>query len=97
MIERQVAGDLIETGVWRGGASIFMRSILKAFGDTGRRVWVADSFEGIPKPDPKNYPADAAEERKGAFYKFDQLAVSQEQVRENFCAVRFARRPGDVF
>jgi O-methyltransferase len=75
---------LIETGVWRGGASIFMRAILKAYGDTGRKMWVADSFEGLPKPDPKNYPADAAEERKDAFYKFDQLAVSEEKVRENF-------------
>src|SRR5205807_7313712 len=24
-------GDLIETGVWRGGAAIFMRAILKAY------------------------------------------------------------------
>jgi O-methyltransferase len=83
-MERGVAGDLIESGVWRGGACIFMRAILKAYGDTGRKVWVADSFEGIPKPDPKSYPADAAEERPDAFYKFDQLAVSEEQVRENF-------------
>ena len=47
-----------------------------------RTVWVADSFEGLPKPDPDKYPADAAEEGKAAFYKFDQLAVSEEQVRE---------------
>ena len=44
-MERGVAGDLIESGVWRGGACIFMRAILKAYGDTGRKVWVADSFE----------------------------------------------------
>ena len=84
VIEKGVPGDLIETGVWRGGASIFMRAILKAHGDTARKMWVADSFEGLPKPDPKNYPADAAEERKDAFYKFDQLAVSEEKVRANF-------------
>ena len=83
-IARGVAGDLIETGVWRGGACIFMRAILKAYGETGRTVWVADSFEGVPKPNPGQYPADAAEERAAAFYKFDQLAVSEQQVRENF-------------
>ena len=83
-IERGVPGDFIETGVWRGGACIFMRALLKAYGETGRTVWVADSFEGVPKPDPDKYPADAAEERKAEFYKFDQLAVSEEQVRENF-------------
>ncbi len=84
VIERGVAGDLIETGVWRGGACIFMRAILKAYGETGRTVWVADSFEGVPKPNPDKYAADAVEERTEAFYKFDQLAVSEEQVRENF-------------
>jgi O-methyltransferase len=84
VIERGVPGDVIETGVWRGGACIFMRAILKAYGETGRTVWVADSFEGVPKPDPDKYAADAVEERTEAFYKFDQLAVSEEQVRENF-------------
>ena len=41
-------GDLIETGVWRGGSVIFMRGLLKALGVTDRVVWVADSFEGFP-------------------------------------------------
>ena len=41
-------GDLIETGIWRGGSVIFMRGLLKALGVTDRVVWVADSFEGFP-------------------------------------------------
>src|SRR5271167_3256979 len=44
VLSHGVPGDLIETGVWRGGATIFMRGILKAYGVTNRRVWVADSF-----------------------------------------------------
>jgi hypothetical protein len=44
-----VPGDLIETGVWRGGATILMRGILKVYGVTDRTVWVADSFAGMPK------------------------------------------------
>jgi O-methyltransferase len=94
VIKRGVAGDLIETGVWRGGAAIFMRALLKAYGESERTVWVADSFEGVPKPDQNKYPADANEERKETFYKFDQLAVSEEQVRENFSRYNFARRSG---
>ena len=45
-----VPGDLIETGVWRGGATIFMRAWLMAHGITDRTVWVADSFDGLPPP-----------------------------------------------
>lgn len=55
-LERRVPGDLIETGVWRGGACIFMRAILKAHGVADRVVWLADSFAGLPKPDPNRYP-----------------------------------------
>ena len=46
VLQKGVPGDLIETGVWRGGSTIFMRGVLKAHGITDRTVWVADSFEG---------------------------------------------------
>src|SRR5579862_4588872 len=58
VLEAGVPGDLIETGVWRGGATIFMRALLKVRGVTDRVVWVADSFQGLPKPDSDRYPAD---------------------------------------
>jgi O-methyltransferase len=50
VVRDNVPGDLIETGVWRGGATIFMRGYLAAQGITDRRVWVADSFAGLPVP-----------------------------------------------
>jgi O-methyltransferase len=51
VLRRNVPGDLIETGVWRGGGSILMRAVLKAHGITNRRVLVADSFQGFPPED----------------------------------------------
>jgi hypothetical protein len=80
VLKRDVPGDLIETGTWRGGASILMRAVLKAHGISNRRVWVADSFRGIPPSDPKDYPAD----RDLAWDKFNELAVPLEQVQANF-------------
>jgi O-methyltransferase len=80
VIEDNVPGDLIETGVWRGGATIFMRGVLKAYDDTSRTVWVADSFEGLPAPDAARYPADAGDR----FFKQTGLAVGVEQVKHNF-------------
>ena len=53
-----VPGELVETGVWRGGATIFMRGVLKAYGVKDRTVWAADSFEGLPRPDASRHPAD---------------------------------------
>jgi demethyldecarbamoylnovobiocin O-methyltransferase/8-demethyl-8-(2,3-dimethoxy-alpha-L-rhamnosyl)tetracenomycin-C 4'-O-methyltransferase len=40
-----VPGDLIETGVWRGGTTIFMRAILRAHDVTDRLVWVGVTDE----------------------------------------------------
>lgn len=80
VLANDVPGDLIETGVWRGGASILMRAVLKANGETARTVWVADSFEGLPKPDPEQYPADAGDQH----FTYRELAVPLEQVEENF-------------
>lgn len=79
----RIPGDLIETGVWRGGACIFMRAILKAYGDTSRKVWVADSFLGLPPPDASSFPTDAGD--KHHTYG-DFLSVSRQQVENNFRA-----------
>jgi O-methyltransferase len=61
-----VPGDFIETGVWRGGACIFMRAALNVYGDQTRKVWVADSFEGFPKPDAR-HPQREGDDMNWAF------------------------------
>jgi O-methyltransferase len=79
-IRNRIAGDFMETGVWRGGACIMMRAVLAAYAVEDRRVWLADSFEGLPPPSPDLYPADADEK----FHEYKELSVSMEQVRDNF-------------
>jgi O-methyltransferase len=75
-----IEGDFIETGVWRGGACIFMRAALEAYGEPVRQVWVADSFAGLPKPEPDRYPADAGD----THWRRTALAISLEEVKANF-------------
>jgi O-methyltransferase len=76
----RVPGDLIETGVWRGGATIFMRGVLAAHGVVDRVVWVADSFAGLPPGDPSRYPRES----KVPFDRFQELVVPLTEVRDNF-------------
>lgn len=80
ILEKDIPGDLIETGVWRGGATIFMRAILKAYDIKNRKVWVADSFQGLPVPDPEKYPAD----KNDKHYLMENLVVSLDEVKGNF-------------
>lgn len=80
VIGEGVPGDFVETGVWRGGASIFARAVLFAYGVTDRRVICCDSFEGLPPPNAGQFAADEGSE----FHTYPQLAVSLEEVRSNF-------------
>ncbi len=68
-----VAGDLIEAGAWRGGASILMRATLDSLGARDRTVYVADSFQGFPAADDQ-----------GHLNATDFLAVPLEEVEANF-------------
>jgi len=79
-LANRVPGDLIETGVWRGGACILMRAVLAAHGVTDRRVFVADSFRGLPPPDVAAYPKDAGDRHHEQLF----LDVSREDVENNF-------------
>lgn len=80
ILQNNVPGDFIETGVWRGGACIYMRAILKAHDVANRNVWVADSFQGLPKPNEEAYPDDAGDD----LFTVEQLRVTKEDVEENF-------------
>lgn len=75
-----VPGDFIETGVWRGGACIMMRAVLHTYNEKDRKIWLADSFEGLPAPNVEDYPADKGE----TFHEHSVLAVSIEEVKKNF-------------
>lgn len=79
-IREGIEGDFIETGVWRGGACILMRAVLAAYAIESRKVYVADSFEGLPKPDAQTFPSDKGD--KHHIHNF--VAVSQDEVENNF-------------
>lgn len=79
IIKNNIPGDLMETGVWKGGACIFMRAILKEHGDNNRKVICADSFEGLP---PNKHPNDI--NHGTDFSIMDHLKISLKDVQNNF-------------
>jgi hypothetical protein len=87
VIRSNVPGDFIETGVWRGGTTILMRAVLKAYEIVDRVVWVADSFEGLPEPDADKYPIEAKTHAGSVMKKaYNYFAASLEEVQANFKA-----------
>lgn len=78
VFKNKIEGDFIETGVWRGGACVFMARLLKEFKEN-RNVYVCDSFEGLPVPEEK-YPADKGDRH----HTFEYLKIGVEQVKQGF-------------
>jgi O-methyltransferase len=77
VIRSGVPGDLLEAGVWRGGISIFMKGVLDAHGDQTRKVWVVDSFRGLPD-------LDRVEDQGASWWSRGDMAVPEDVVRANF-------------
>jgi O-methyltransferase len=80
VLRDDIPGDFLEAGVWRGGASIYTRALLMIHGISDRTVWLADSFAGMPIPTARDTAADPQRD----FSRQSFLAVSLEQVRDNF-------------
>lgn len=81
-IETAVPGDFVECGVWRGGSSFLMALLAKQRG-SDRVVWLFDSFEGLPPPEPID-GAKALEwaEAKDSPTFYDNCRATLDQVKQ---------------
>lgn len=70
-------GHFVECGIFRGGACILAAHVLKG---TGRKVYVCDSFEGLPPARPSKFPKDRGQQME----KLKHLKVPLEEVKRNF-------------
>merc|ERR1712194_78759 len=74
-----IKGDYIETGVWRGGASVFAKAALTVLEPDSTRVfYVCDSFRGLPPGDKKLDNGDIG------WDNYDYLEVAPDTVANNF-------------
>lgn len=79
--EEKIPGNILEAGVWRGGAMIFVAQYLNVWQLSGRKVFACDSFQGLPRAQ-KEFPVDEGD----TWHSYDYLSVSLEQVQENFAS-----------
>lgn len=50
VVRRQIPGDFVECGVWRGGSAMTMALTLLKHRDVGRRLYLYDTFAGMSDP-----------------------------------------------
>lgn len=49
ILEKDIPGDFVECGVWRGGSVMAMILVLQKYEKT-RKIWLYDTFDGMSEP-----------------------------------------------
>ena len=80
----KIPGDFVETGVWRGGVCIYAAGVYQTNNIKlkDRKIWVCDSFEGLPQPNEAQYPVDQGD----THFTAQWLKCDMDTVARNFAS-----------
>ncbi len=109
IVKNNIPGDLVECGVWKGGSCMLIARALNLFGDTSRKIYLYDTYEGMPKPTKEDVISwngrsvleKWEEDRSGVKDNFGFWAVGLEEVKANVLGSGYPEEmlvfvPGDV-
>lgn len=71
----KIPGDFVELGCYKGDTSLLLAEVLKG---SDKRLWIYDSFEGLPEKSLKD------ESVLGKDFRFGELMVTKREVKERF-------------
>ena len=83
LLDARITGDLAECGVFKGGCCMLMALTLLSRGETGRRIWLYDTFAGMPAPTEEDRIAASGQplsERKPEGWWASSLAETRENL-----------------
>ena len=109
IVKNDIPGNLVECGVWKGGSCMLIAKALKFFGDISRKIYLYDTYEGMPKPtkedviswNGRSVMEKWEEDKSGTKDNFGSWAVGLEEVKANVLGTgypedMFVFVPGDV-
>lgn len=70
-----VPGDVVELGCYKGDTSLILAEIIRG---TGKKLWIYDSFEGLPQKSTQD------ESALGEDFKAGELYVTKREVKQRF-------------
>ncbi len=96
IIEKNIPGDFVECGVWKGGNLMMVALTLKLLNRTDRRIYLYDTFEGMSKPtdkdvDMKNEDAKQTWDDKQRSDHNDWCYSSLEEVQDNLYSTGYPK------
>jgi hypothetical protein len=64
VVQNKIPGDFVECGVWRGGSSMLAARTLMQLGDSGRKLYLYDTYRGMSEPGEADVSRDGEEARR---------------------------------
>lgn len=93
IVDHRISGDFVECGAWRGGSAMVIAAALLAIGDRERRIFIYDTYEGMPDPSENDvaFDGDSPDVRKKieTGESGNWLEVSREEVHRNVTSTGF--------
>lgn len=80
ILNAAVPGDIVECGAYKGGSTAQLSLIAR---DTGRKLIVCDSFQGLPEPEASEETMRGYRDAPGLRFRAGDFAGSLEEVRSS--------------
>jgi len=95
LVENDIAGDIVEAGVWKGGSAMAALLRLVSHDATDREIWLYDTYEGMPPPtqydvsDTEGDAADLFEAERTGLVSTDWNAAGLAEVKRNIATTGY--------
>ena len=73
IVENDIPGDLVECGVYKGASAICMIRMLQSYGISDRKIWLYDTFEGMPEPEQVDRYSDTGKNKEESLSTWQRL------------------------
>jgi O-methyltransferase len=96
IVQQRIPGDIVECGVWRGGSMLLVARKLARLKDTGRKLYLFDTFEGMSEPGSEDVSAVDNTSAKDLMNAQDKMAgdnvwcySSLDEVKDNLSKANY--------
>lgn len=87
-----LAGDIVECGVWRGGSAMVAALTLKSLEDTDRELYLYDTYKGMSKPGREDQPSELKKWSENQNTEFNNWAyASLAEVKHNLFSTQYPK------
>ena len=92
--DKNISGHFAECGVWKGGSAMLADLTLLELGETSRKIYLYDTYNGMPKPTSKDidfYGVPYTQLFQSNQSLLSHLEVSLDEVRENMFSTGYPK------